>query len=242
MRSQIRHAMMATAALSAMALVVPADAALNDRAYLNVTGPGAKRAGKAVNVGLGMAVSDSNPALVPARVSDVIVRSRTLKFNARARGLRTCTASLPTNGAAARCPSRSKVGSGKFKAVFGFPGQPIATIDPAKALSSGRITIYNYKRQSGQQARLLAVITASVPVNYTVNLPVPVTRSGVATIVMPDMKDLAPIVRDLYPAGTRLVTTSFDAKVRAKSQRRGKPFMYLRTLKRLEIRVTRNVE
>ncbi len=242
MRSQIPRTVVVAAAIGTAAMAMPAHAALNDRAYLNVTGSGAKKAGKAVNVGLGMAVSDSNPAIVPARVSEVIVRSRTLKFNARARGLRTCSATLPTNGAAARCPSRSKVGSGKFTAVFGFPGQPIATIDPAKALSSGRIAIYNYRRSSGQQARLLAVITAGKPVNYTVNLLVPVTRSGVATIVMPDMKDLAPLVRELYPAGTRLVATSFDVKLRAKRQRRGKPFMYLRTLKRLEIRVTRNVE
>lgn len=212
------------------------------KAGVTVKGAGAQKAGREVKASLVYTNTSVNPALAPERVTRIQVTSRTLKWNSRARGVPRCGASIPNNGAAPRCSSKSKIGSGRVSGIFGQPGQDrnlLGVLAPV----SGTITLYNYRPARGNQARFLAVIRTRTPlVGVSINVLVPVSRGGTITIDVPDVAQMPPAIVAALPAGSRFVMTSLSTSITAKKQRRGRPYAYLRTLKRLDVRVTADYE
>lgn len=225
-----------------IAALAPSADAATGRAGVKVTGNGVKKAGREVRATLYYTNTNSNAGFAPERVNQILVSSRTLKWNSRARGVPRCGARIPNDGSAPRCSRRSKVGSGNVTGIFGQPLQS-ATLLGVLSPVSGSVTLYNYKPARGNQARLLAVIRTRTPLaGVSINVLVPVSRSGTLTINVPDVAQMPPAIGAALPPGSRFILTSLTASVSAKKQRRGKPYVYLRTLKNLHMNVSATYE
>lgn len=225
-----------------LAAIVPRADAATGRAGVKVTGNGVKKAGREVRATMYYTNTNSNAGIAPERVNQILVSSRTLKWNSRARGVPRCGASIPNDGNAPRCSSRSKVGSGTITGIFGQPLQSATLLGPLAPVT-GSVTIYNYRPASGNQARLLAVVRTRTPLaGVSINVLVPVSRSGTLTINVPDVPQMPAAIGAALPVGSRFILTSLTATVTAKRQRRGKPYVYLRTLKNLHMSVSATYE
>lgn len=224
-----------------VAMVPRADAATG-RAGVKVTGNGVKKAGREVRATVYYTNTNSNAGFAPERVNQILVSSRTLKWNSRARGVPRCAASIPNDGSAPRCSSRSKVGSGSITGIFGQPKQSAMLLGVLSPVS-GSVTLYNYRPAGGNQARLLAVVRTRSPLaGVSINVLVPVSRGGTLTINVPDVAQMPPAIGAALPPGSRFMLTSLTATVTAKKQRRGKPYIHLRTLKNLHMNVSATYE
>lgn len=224
-----------------VAMVPRADSATG-RAGVKVSGNGVKKAGREVRATVYYTNTNSNAGIAPERVNQILVSSRTLKWNSRARGVPRCGAAIPNDGRAPRCSSRSKVGSGSITGIFGQPLQS-ATLLGVLSPVNATVTLYNYKPASGNQARLLAVVRTRTPLaGVSINVLVPVSRGGTLTINVPDVAQMPPAIPAALPPGSRFILTSMTASVTAKKQRRGKPYVYLRTLKNLHMNVSASYE
>lgn len=246
MRTQTTEPMLRTTFYPLIALAIAAVALLTlgafsahaatGKAGVTVSGVGAQKAGREVRAALTYTNTSVNQALAPERVTRIQVTSRALKWNSRARGVPRCGARIPNNGAAPRCSRKSKIGSGRVSGIFGQPGQDrnlLGVLAPV----SGTITLYNYRPARGNQARFLAVIRTRTPlVGVSINVLVPVSRGGTITIDVPDVAQMPPAIIAALPAGSRFVMTSLNTSITAKRQRRGKPYVYMRTLKRRDVK------
>lgn len=223
-------------ALSAVVAVSPAQAAIS-KAAINVKGPGGKKIGREVRARAEIRNTSVNPAVTPERLGKLVLTSRVARFNSKAHRVRRCSAKLYNDGRAARCPSRSKVGSGSFTGIFGQPFMSAAMLG-VLAPVSGSIRLYNYKTHSHEQARLLAVMRIRKPLaGVSINLIVPVTRSGKMTIDVPDVAEMPPAIPAALPLGTHFILTKLTAKIDSRKERRGRPFLSLKTTKRIDIRL-----
>lgn len=221
-----------------IAALAPSADAATGRAGVKVTGNGVKKAGREVRATLYYTNTNSNVGFAPERVNQILVSSRTMKWNSRARGVPRCGARIPNDGSAPRCSRRSKVGSGRITGIFGQPKQSAILLGVLSPVS-GTVTLYNYKPARGNQARLLAVVKTRTPLaGVSINVLVPVSRAGTLTIDVPDVAQMPPAIIAALPPGTRFMLTSLTATVTAKKQRRGKPYVYLRTLKNLNFGVS----
>ncbi len=211
--------------------------AATGKAGVTVSGAGAKKAKREIRASLTYTNTHVNSAFTPERVTRIQISSRALKWNSRARGVPRCRARIPNNGAAARCSRRSKIGTGRVSGIFGQPGQS-ASLLGVLAPVRGRITLYNYRPGRGQTARFLAVIRTTKPLaGVSINVLVPVSRRGTITIDVPDVVDMPPAIIAALPAGSRFIMTSLRTKITAKRQRRGRPYAYLRTVKKLDVKI-----
>lgn len=207
-----------------------------------MTGNGVKKAGREVRSTLYFTNTNSTPGFAPERLNQILVSSRTLKWNSRARGVPRCGARIPNDGNPPRCSSRSKVGSGRISGTFGQPMQSSLLLGVLSPVSA-TVTLYNYRPARGNQARLLAVIRTRTPLaGVSINVLVPVSRGGTLTINVPDVAQMPPAIGAALPPGARFILTSMTATVTAKKQRRGKPYTYLRTLKNLHFSVSATYE
>lgn len=85
---------------------------------------------------------------------------------------------------------------------------------------------------------MIAVIDTDKPFGgISVNLRIPVSRSGVVAIDVPDLPQLPPLISTAYPQGTRLVMTKLSVTIDAPRRRRSKPFVWVRTPRRLGMKV-----
>jgi hypothetical protein len=222
-------------------LAAPA-AAATGQVSVHVKGRGVVKAGREVSASIGVTNVNRNAANAPERLNQLLIISRALRYNSRARSYRRCSAALPNTGSPARCSRRTKVGSGSFTGIFGQPLQPASMLGTLAPVS-GTITLYNYKPGGGQQVRLLAVMRTRTPLaGVSINLLVPVSRRGTMTINIPDVSQMPPAIPAALPPGSRFVLTNLKATVKAPRERRGKPFVYLSTTKKLDVNVEASYE
>lgn len=239
MRKKTLITAIATAIATAACLAatsMPAAAAAG-QVSVHVSGRGAATPGREIHASVLFTNTNANPANAPERLNQLLVTSRALRYNSRARGYKRCHAALPNDGSSARCSRTTKVGSGRFYGIFGQPLQS-ATLLGVLAPVSGTITLYNYMPGHGMQARLLAVMKTRTPLaGVSINLLIPVSRGGTMTINVPDVPGMPPAIPAALPQGSRFILTKLVASVSAKRERRGKPFAYLRTIKNLDVKV-----
>lgn len=212
----------------------PANAALSE-ASLRIGGPGVRIAGREASISLSFLNTSTDPAVTPEVIDRLSFRSRIMRVNGNARSVTTCGARVPKNGDAARCPRGSRIGTGSFAGLLGVPGEPV---DKFGALSSvaGKLVLYNYERRGREQARMLAVITSTKPfAGVAINLKLIVSRKGELSVDVPDLAQLPRIIRNAYPKGTRVVLTDLAARIPARRERSGRPFVWLRSLKQVHV-------
>lgn len=203
---------------------------------VSVRGPGGKKIGREVTAKVRLTNTSANKNLTPERLGKIVLTSRVARFNSKARRIKRCSASLPNDGRASSCPSRSKVGSGSFRGIF---GQPFTSVVSLGVLSpvSGSIRLYNYKTRKGEQARILAVMRMSKPLaGVSYNLLVPVTKSGKITIDVPKVVEMPPAIPAALPLGTRFILTKLYVKVDSRKEKRGRPFLSLKRTKSIDFR------
>lgn len=178
--------------------------------------------------------SGGNPdALVPERISQLIVSSKSVGYNSKAlpycKIVPTQTVGgkdeIPTNAAGnnrsdflapepggkntqtvlKNCPTKSLVGKGTFEAVVGQVRQPF---DPSQSgLITGKVFAYNYKPRSGDQAAMVVWIQSDNPVpNANQYQYVGVSKKGVITAILPNRGDIPPNIAAVLPDGTISMT------------------------------------
>lgn len=176
--------------------------------------------------------SGGNPdALVPERISQLIVKSKSVKYNSKAYPYckiippGSTTDTIPTNQAGnnnsdflapepnqqnsstvlKNCPLKSLIGKGSFEAVVGTVRQPF---DPSQSgLITGKVYAYNYKPRSGDQAAMVVWIQSDNPVpNANQYQYVGISKSGTITAVLPSRGDIPTKIADLLPPGTISMT------------------------------------
>lgn len=226
----------AVCAAATLASVAPAQAALGTQS-ISIRGPGGNKIGREITANLAMKNTSTNPALAPERLDKLILTSRVARFNSRAHRVKRCSTKLPNDGRAAACKRSAQVGTGSFSGIF---GQPFLAAGMLGVLApvSGSIKIYNYRKHSSEQARLLAVMRVRKPLaGVSINLIVPVTKSGRATINVPDVAEMPPAIPAALPAGTRFILTKLSAKIVSRKERHGRPFLSLKTHRSIDARL-----
>ncbi|MFY9487257.1 MAG: hypothetical protein WAP35_00980 [Solirubrobacterales bacterium] len=229
----------AVAIVAAMAIGVTAsNAALRTEASvrIQVKKPGAPA--KAI-----IKVDNTDPGVVPQRVSVLTIASKVAKFNGSA--IPACKTPVPSNALGNNnageinppCPSKALVGKGKFSANTGIPGQPLpadfGTID-------GDIKAFNYKKSGGEQAALLIELSSDTPVpNAHQYMRVGITKGGVIRATIPNTADLPPQVSNLLrnPDGSYRTTSMASMNLTLSSPRGKKPFFTLKQVKNLDFQV-----
>jgi hypothetical protein len=215
--------------------VVTSQAALQQKVSVNVNIPKPGAAGT-VKVSL----KNDDPGKVPERIKTIVVTSKSVKWNSKA--VPYCNVKIPTNAdgdnnaAKLTCPSKSKVGSGKFLVNTGIPGQA----PPAELyVIDGNVTVYNYKPRPGNVAGFLVEIQSDVPVpNAHQYQYVGITRAGVMTAEIPNTADLPPQVRDilLNLPGRQISLNSLDLTLKAPKVKKGKkPLFTITNFKKLDV-------
>lgn len=229
----------AVAIVAAMAVGVTAsNAALRTEANLRVQvkKPGAPA--KAI-----IKIDNTDPGVVPQRVSTLVIASKVAKFNGSA--LPACKTPVPSNALGNNnageinppCPSKTLVGKGTFIANTGITGQPLpadfGTID-------GDMRVYNYKKSGGEQAALLVELRSDIPVpNAHQYLRAGITKGGVIRATIPNTADLPPQVSNLLrnPDGSYRTTSMANMSLTLASPRGKKPFFTLKQVKKLDFQI-----
>lgn len=231
----VTRRMCAVVLLAAIAAVIPstrAHSVVNHTSF-KFTGPGAVHKGREIRVSALVTNTSTDPAVTPEVIDRISLSSRTIRFNGDADGVATCRARLPKNGNPAICPHRSLVGRGTVAGILGTPGQPADSFGPL-SMVSGKFKLYNYKRRRGESARMIAVIETDRPLGgIAVNLKIPVSRGSVIDIDVPDLPQLPSPISNAYPQGTRLVMTKLSVTIDAPRHGRSKPFVWVRTPRRI---------
>lgn len=202
-------------------------------ASFKFSGPGIIHAGREIKVSGLVTHNATDPAVTPEVIDRVALSSRTVSFNAHADGVATCRGRIPDDGTPALCPRRSLVGYGTVAGILGTPGQPV---DKFGLLSSvaGKYKLYNYKRRRGESARMIAVIKTEKPLGgIAVNLKIPVSRRSEIDVDIPRMSQLPSPISAAYPQGTSLVVTKLTVTIDAPRSRQTKPYVWVRTPRRL---------
>jgi hypothetical protein len=221
------------------------NAALQNSVSVNVKfkKPGA---GGTVSIAL---TNEDTKQIVPQRISQMIVTSKSVKWNKKA--LPYCNITIPTNAAGNNtsaflapkpgksnpasitkaCPLKSLVGTGTFTAKVGTPG---AAYDCGSAACiSGYVYLYNYKPQAGDQAAFVAWINSDIPVqNANQYMYVGVNKKGTITSNLPDRGDIPPTIADNLPAGS-IAMTSLNLKLTAPNAK--KPIFTIKSFKNLDV-------
>lgn len=234
-----RAAAVAALALTFAALLHAAPAADGSEQTMTykIAGPGLSKAGREVKMSVKYANRATDPAVAPALIDRALISSNSLRFNGAADGVSACAAAIPDDGNPVSCPRRSYVGRGTVTGIIGQPGQPIDLFGSLSPVE-GKFKIYNYKRGRGESARMIAVIETTRPIAaFYINLVIPVSRSGVMEVDVPDVAELPSPVDTWYPAGTRLIVTGLSTDLYAPRKRKTKPFMWLRHAKRADVTV-----
>lgn len=197
--------------------------------------------------------------LVPERISQLIVKSKSVKYNSKAYPYckiippGSSTDTIPTNAAGnnnsdflapepgqtnsstvlKNCPIKSLVGKGSFEAVVGNVRQPY---DPANAgLITGKVFAYNYKPRKGDQAAMVVWIQSNNPVpNANQYQYVGISKSGTINAVLPSRADIPTKIADLLPAGT-ISMTKLSLTLESKKGKKGKVPFTIKSFSNLDV-------
>lgn len=225
----------AAVVLTLIAALIPstrADGTVSHAAF-KFTGPGIVHAGREIRISGQVTNTSTDPDLTPEVIDRVALSSRTISFNAHADGVATCRARIPDDGNPALCPRRSQVGYGTVAGILGTPGQPADMFGLLSAVA-GKYRLYNYKRRRGESARLIAVIETEKPLGgIAVNLKIPVSRHSDIDVDIPRLSQLPSPISAAYPRGTSLVVTKLTVTIDPPRSRRTKPYLWVRTPRRL---------
>lgn len=226
---------LAVACVIALAAIPQPVGAAIDHSSVDITGAGTRERGRELGLGLSIRNSATNPELTPEVIDRIVFRSPSIRFNGGARSVATCHSSVPRDGSAARCPRKSKVGSGSVTAILGTPGESAKAFGVLSRVS-GKLAVYNYRRRGTEQARLLAVVDSAAPFSsVTINLMFRVTAKGVLEIDIPRLRDLPRPIRKSYPSKTKVVLEKLRVQVNARRERSGRPFIWRRWNHRFQL-------
>jgi hypothetical protein len=131
------------------------------------------------------------------------------------------------------CPSKSLLGKGDFTAVIGTPGQPY---NPAQAGAiSGKVYLYNYKPQGGDQFGTLAMLSVQNPVPSNQYLYAGVDRKNVLRTSVPSRAEIPTNLDASLPAG-EVSMTSLQLKITAPKPAKGKkPIFTVKSFSNLNV-------
>jgi len=175
-------------------------------------------------------ISNTDPVKVPERISQIVVSSKLLKWNAK--GAAVCSLQLRSDGEfmSPKCPANTVIGKGTFRGVLGIPGKAYPTDSLGKA--GGTITLYNYKPPAGTKVGILAEAHTIKDANYqsaaeaTQYILGGVTAAGKETIDIPNLKGLPPQLRDIIPPCRFVVFTEANINLTPPKPKKGKaPFV-----------------
>lgn len=234
-RAVCRAATVALALFVYAASVSPPANAATTGGSIDLSGEGVRKVGRAVTVKVSFTNTATQPGFTPERVDRLLIAVPAIRVRRDAPSVATCRAALPNDGLAANCPKRSRVGGGTFTGIFGTPGQS-ADSPSGLGITDGKITLYNYKRSGSEQARLAVVVTSSRPLQgVSINFTAAISRAGVLTIDVPDLPQMPPLIQATFPVGQKFVLTSFAITLKGPRQRRGAPFVSMRTNDGLQV-------
>jgi hypothetical protein len=206
--------------------------------------------------------SAGNPdALVPERIAQLVVSSKSIVYNSKAMPYCHIVPSqkaggpdtIPTNAQGnntsdflapepggknsaivlKNCPLTSLIGKGSFEAVVGTVRQPF---DPSQAGQiTGKVYAYNYKPRSGDQAAFVTWIQSNNPVpNANQYTYVGVSKSGVLTAVLPNRADIPPQIAAVLAPGV-ISMTKLDLTLTSPKPKKGKPAFSIKNFSNLDV-------
>lgn len=230
--------MLAVLMVGAITIGVPAPASAALGAMgVSFSGPGAARSGKTVAVSLQLKNTTVYEGMTPDLVREFGIKATGVSFNAHARGVKICKARIRRDGFETRCPSRSRVGSGRVRAILGTPGAATDLFGPLSQVD-GRFKLYNYRRLAGQSARMLAVIETRRPFGgIAISMTLAVDRHGAVTVKVPTLASLPKALAKAYPKSTKIVLTSMKVTIKPRASASGRSFLWRTRSSALGVRV-----
>lgn len=207
--------LLAVASLASVLLATgtPQASAAIRRVDYRLRGIGLEKKGRPLQISILVTNVSRAPGTVPETVKRITFGSRAIGFNPRARGVSICRSRIPNNGQAPDCARSSVVGHGRVEGLLGTPG---SRDDEFGILSevAGRFTLYNYKKRTGETARLVAVVDTEKPfAGLAINLQASIDRFGEVIVKVPKLSKLPPFISKSYPSGTQLALTRLSATV-----------------------------
>jgi hypothetical protein len=207
--------------------------------------------------------SGGNPnALVPERISKLIVSSKSIAYNSKALPYCKIVPSetvggkdeIPTNAAGnnlshqlspepggsnsavvlKNCPTKSLLGKGTFEAVVGTVR---AAFDPSQAGQiTGKVYSYNYKPRPGDQAAMVVWIQSDNPVpNANQYTYVGVNKKGVLTAEIPTRDQIPANIAAALPDGI-ISLTKLNLTLNAPKPPKGKkPAFTIKSFSNLDV-------
>lgn len=200
-----------------------------------------KSQGKPATVKVYATNKDTNPdgslRNIPERISKVVVKSKSAKWDPRA--VKKCTSPLPTKEVGGTivpaCSASTQVGSGSGVILAGKAGQPAPPRGSAY-YAEGSIKIFHYATQPGDKVTLLIETISDQPVpDAHLYVLAHVDARGTLTTNIPNVADIPLNLAQFYP-GRDLCVIEFTATLNPK---RSKFFMLKKGNLNMELSVTR---
>lgn len=222
------------AALAAVVGGGSATAALQNQLTVDVL---QKAQGKPATVKV-FAVNEDSANKIPERISKVVLKSKSAKWNGKA--VPKCTSPLPDKNLPAgpiqpACSSKALVGSGSAIVLAGVAGETVPPQGGANYVTS-KLKIYNYKPQPGAKVSMLIEATSDQPIpDAKLYVVANVDSKGTLTANIPNVGDIPTNLAQFYP-GKNLNIIRFQATLNSK---RTKYFMLKKGNLNADLTVTR---
>jgi hypothetical protein len=139
---------------------------------------------------------------VPERISQVVLKSKSAKWNGKA--VTKCTSPIPDKNLPAgpitpACPSKSLIGTGTAVALAGNAGEAVPPQGGANYITS-KLKFYNYKPQSGAKVSILIEAVSDQPIpDATIYMTANVDSKGTLTAKIPNVSDIPTNLAQFYP-------------------------------------------
>lgn len=222
------------AALAAIVGAGSASAALQNQLTVDILH---KAQGKPATVKV-FAKNEDSAGKIPERISQVVLKSKTAKWNGRA--VSKCTSPLPDiNQPSAPidppCKSKTLVGSGSAVVLAGLAGEPVPPQGGANYVEA-KLKIYNYKPQPGAKVTLLIEAISDQPIpDATIYTVANIDSKGTLSANIPSPATIPTNLAQFYP-GKNFSVIRFQATMNSK---RTKLFMLKKGNLNADLIVTR---
>lgn len=175
--------------------------------------------------------------IIPERISQVVLKSKSAKWNGKA--VPKCTSPIPTREVGGAivpsCSSKSLVGTGSAIVLAGNKGEPVPPRGSSYYVEAA-LKIYNYKVSPGDKVTLLLESISDQPVpDAHVYTLAHINSKGTITANIPSVNDIPLNLAQLYPS-RNLHIIEFKSTLNSK---RTKLFMLKKGNLNAELTVTR---
>lgn len=214
MRIKIMALVVASAALAIGALGGSATAALQNQLNVDIL---QKAQGSPATVKV-FATNEDSAGKIPERISKVILKSKSAKWNGKA--VPKCTSAIQSNDQAAApispaCSSKSLVGTGTATVLAGIAGEPVPPQGGANYVDA-KLKIYNYKPQPGAKVSFLVEAISDQPVpDAYIYMIANVSSNGTMTAIIPSPATIPTNLAQFYP-GKNFSVIKFAATLNPK--------------------------